>query len=321
MRLDATSKVVVTGGAGFLGRHIVEALRRRGVQPIVPRTAEHDLRVWEPTLTLIEGVRPDLVIHAAWTGGGIGFMRAHPGAIARDNTLMAIHIIEACRRVGVEKFVGIGSVCAYPKFTPVPFKEEDLWNGYPEETNAPYGISKKMMLVLSQSYADEFDFNGVHLLMVNLFGPWDNFDLESSHVIPAMIRKFLAARDAGAPTVTLWGDGSPTREFIYVADAGEAVALAAERYDAPDPVNIGSSEEASITQLAERIGNLVGYEGEIVWDTSKPNGQPRRKLDVSKAKERFGFESKVGLDEGLRRTVAWYLEQGRAMWESEAPPR
>ena len=316
MNLDAKSKVVVTGGAGFLGRQIVAALERRKVTPIVPRTQSTDFRVWEQTRAFFDQVRPDLVIHAAWTGGGIGFMRSHPGSISRDNTLMAVHVIEACRQFGTRKFVGIGSVCSYPKFTAVPFREEDLWLGYPEETNAPYGISKKMMMVLTQSYRDEFDLNGVHLLMVNLYGPWDNFDLESSHVIPAMIRKFLAAKKAGASQVTLWGDGSPTREFIYVDDAGEAVALAAERYDSAEPVNIGSGEEASIRELAERIGGLVGFSGDIVWDTSKPNGQPRRRLDVTKARERFGFQARVSLAEGLQKTTDWYLREGRAVWES-----
>ncbi|MEC7520533.1 MAG: GDP-L-fucose synthase [Myxococcota bacterium] len=315
MKLDGDTKAVVTGGAGFLGRHIVSALERRGVQAIVPRSAATDLREWEATRALIADVRPDLVVHGAWTGGGIGFMRAHPGTIARDNTLMALNTIEACRQLDVEKYVGIGSVCAYPKFTNTPFVEEDLWKGYPEETNAPYGISKKMMLVLTQSYAQEFGFNGVHLLMVNLYGPWDNFDLETSHVIPAMIRKFLAAKESGAKEVVLWGDGSPTREFIYVSDAAEAVALAAERYDSPDPVNIGSGEEASIRDLATMIATRIGFEGDVVWDTTKPNGQPKRMLDTRKARERFGFSSSVTLAEGLDRTVAWYLEEGRQIWE------
>ncbi|MEQ9079377.1 MAG: GDP-L-fucose synthase [Sandaracinaceae bacterium] len=315
MKLGASTKAIVTGGAGFLGRHIVEALERRGVTPIVPRSQATDLRDWRATRDLFMSVKPDLVVHGAWTGGGIGFMRDHPGTIARDNTLMALHTIEACREAGVRKYVGIGSVCAYPKFTKTPFLEEDLWKGYPEETNAPYGISKKMMLVLTQAYADEFDFNGVHLLMVNLYGPWDNFDLRSSHVIPAMIRKFLAAKEAGEEQVVLWGDGTPTREFIYVSDAAEAVALAAERYDSAEPVNIGSGEEASIEGLARMIAKRIGYEGSIVWDTSKPNGQPKRMLDTSKARERFGFSSSVPLDEGLDRTVSWYLEHGRALWE------
>ncbi len=309
------AKVLVTGGHGFLGRHVVEALQARGVEPITFRSAEADLRDWVQTKALFERTRPDVVIHIAWTGGGIGYMRSHPGSIARDNTLMACHVFEAARVTGVKKVVGIGSVCSYPKFTEVPFREEDLWLGYPEETNAPYGLSKKMMLVLTQSFADEFGLDGVHLLMVNMYGPWDNFDLQSSHVIPAMMRKFLAAKERGEPTVTLWGDGSPTREFIYVTDAAEAVVLATERYDSPDPVNIGSATEASIRDLATKIQSLVGYEGEIAWDTTKPNGQPRRKLDVSKAKDRFGFEAKMPLDEGLNETYRWYQTKGRPIWE------
>lgn len=318
MKLNSNTKVIVTGGAGFLGRHVVQALQRRGVQPIVPRTTSTDLRVWEQTRALFETVRPDLVIHGAWTGGGIGFMRSHPGTIARDNVLMNTHVIEACRQFGVAKFVGIGTVCSYPKYTQVPFKEEDLWLGYPEETNAAYGLAKKMMLVQTQAYRQEFGFNGVHLLMVNLFGPWDNFDLETSHVIPAMIRKFLAAKRRGDKSVTLWGDGTPTREFIYITDAAEAAVLAAEGYDSSDPVNIGSGEEASIRELAERIGALVGYEGDIAWDTSKPNGQPRRKLDVSKARDRFGFQAQVTLAAGLAETVRWYQAEGSAIWERNA---
>jgi GDP-L-fucose synthase len=309
------AKVLVTGGHGFLGRHVVEALRARGVYPITFGSADCDLRDWQQTRAFFEEKRPDVVIHIAWTGGGIGYMRSHPGSIARDNTLMACHVFEASRLFGAQKVVGIGSVCSYPKYTDVPFKEEDLWLGYPEETNAPYGISKKMMLVLTQSFADEFDLNGVHLLMVNMYGPWDNFDLESSHVIPAMMRKFLAAKERGEAEVTLWGDGSPTREFVYVTDAAEAVVLATERYDSPDPVNIGSATEASIELLAGKIRALVGFEGNIVWDTSKPNGQPRRKLDVSKASERFGFRAQMPLDEGLERTYRWYLETGRGIWE------
>jgi GDP-L-fucose synthase len=293
----------------------MEALRDRGAEPYTFRSADTDLRDWKQTEALFQHIQPDVIIHTAWTGGGIGYMRSHPGSIARDNTLMACHVFEAARKFGVIKVVGIGSVCSYPKYTEVPFREEDLWLGYPEETNAPYGISKKMMLVLTQSFAEEFGLDGVHLLMVNMYGPWDNFDLASSHVIPAMIRKFLAAKERGDSKVTLWGDGSPTREFIYVSDAAEAVVLATERYDSSEPVNIGSATEASIRDLAARIQELVGYRGEIVWDTTKPNGQPRRKLDVSKARDRFGFEAQTQLDEGLERTYRWYLEEGRALWE------
>ena len=316
MEIGPNTRVIVTGGAGFLGHHIVEALRRRGVSPIVPRSAETDLREWPQALQLVSNVRPDLLIHAAWTGGGIGFMRNYPGTIARDNLLMNTHVIEACRAAGVKKFVGVGSVCSYPKFTRVPFREQDLWRGYPEETNAAYGLAKKMMLVLTQAYASEFGFCGVHLLMVNLFGPRDNFDLETSHVIPAMIRKFIAATEAHDERVCLWGDGTPTREFLYVADAAEATVLAAERYDDPTPINIGSGEEATIASLAERIATLTGFKGEIAWDSSRPNGQPRRRLDVSKARDRIGFEATTSLEEGLRRTIDWYMAARRDEWEA-----
>jgi GDP-L-fucose synthase len=308
-------QTIVTGGAGFLGAEIVRALQRRGVEPFVPRKADFDLTNWDDVKRLFEHVKPELVIHGAWRGGGIGFSREHPGQQARDNTLMATHMIEASRQYGVEKFVGIGSICSYPKFAPVPFKEEDLWNGYPEETNAAYGMSKRMMLVLTQSYRQEFNLNGVHLLMVNLYGPRDNFDLEHSHVIPAMIRKFLAAKEANAPFVTLWGDGSPTREFVYITDAAEAVALAAEKYDSSDPVNIGSGVEISIRDLATTIANVLGYRGDVRWDPEKPNGQPKRRLDVSKARERFGFEAKVSFQDGLQNMVSWYLDEGRRIWE------
>ena len=315
MQLDPTTRVVVTGGAGFLGHEIVEAFQRRGVEPIVPRQRSYDLRTWEGVRSLFAEVKPQLVVHSAWTGGGIGFSREHPGVMARDNVLMATHLIEACRQFAVEKFVGVGSICSYPKFTPVPFREEDLWSGYPEETNAAYGIAKKMMLVLTQSFRQEFGLNGVHLLMVNLYGPRDNFDLQSGHVIPAMIRKFVTAKLTGAPTVTLWGDGTPTREFVFITDAAEAVALASERYDSSEPVNIGSGQEISIRDLAVTIARIVKFEGELVWDTSNPNGQPRRLLDVSRAKQGFGFEAKVQFDEGLRKTIDWYMSEGRGLWE------
>ncbi len=308
-------KTIVLGGAGFLGRHIVEAFGRRGVVPVVPRRAQADLRVWTQTRDLFRDLKPDLVVHAAWTGGGIGFMRRHPGTIARDNLLMNTHVIEACREFEVSKFVGIGSVCSYPKYSKVPFVEAELWEGYPEETNAAYGLAKKMMLVQTQAYAEEFGLNGVHLLMVNLYGPWDNFDLESSHVIPGMIRRILRAKEDGAAAVEFWGDGSPTREFIFVEDAGEAVVAATERYDSPEPVNIGSGTEASIKELGSILCELLDYHGAIIWDSTKPNGQPRRRLDVSRAKERFGFEAKMPLKEGLERTVEWYLTTGRSIWE------
>ena len=315
MRLDSKTRAIVTGGAGFLGQEIVGALRRRGVEPFIPRQRDFDLRTADGVRELFRQREPELVIHAAWRGGGIGFSREHPGVMARDNVLMATHIIDACREFKVEKFVGVGSICSYPKFSPVPFREEDLWNGYPEETNAAYGLSKKMMLVLTEAFRQEFELNGVHLLMVNLYGPRDNFDLQHGHVIPAMIRKFATARDTGQTSVTLWGDGSPTREFVYITDAAEAVALASEKYDSSEPVNIGSGSEISIRDLAETVSRIVGYEGELVWDTSNPNGQPRRRLDVSKAKERFGFEANISFAEGLKNTIDWYMAEGRQLWE------
>ncbi len=315
MRLDSKVRTIVTGGAGFLGQEIVASLRQRGVEAIVPRQKQHDLRTWDGVKALFEEHQPELVIHSAWNGGGIGFSREHPGLMARDNVLMATHVIEACRQYNVAKFVGVGSVCSYPKFSPVPFKEEDLWNGYPEETNAAYGLAKRMMLVLTESFRQEFGLNGVHLLMVNLYGPRDNFDLQSGHVIPALIRKFAAAKDAGQKSVSLWGDGTPTREFVYITDAAEAVVRAAELYDSSEPVNVGSSEEISIRDLATLIAKIVGYEGELIWDKTNPNGQPRRKLDVTKAKERFGFEARVPFAQGLPKTIAWYLAEGRQLWE------
>lgn len=315
MRLDSKVRAIVTGGAGFLGQEIVASLRQRGVEAIVPRQKQHDLRTWDGVKTLFEKHKPELVIHSAWNGGGIGFSREHPGLMARDNVLMATHVIEACRQYNVAKFVGVGSVCSYPKFSPVPFKEEDLWNGYPEETNAAYGLAKRMMLVLTESFRQEFGLNGVHLLMVNLYGPRDNFDLQSGHVIPALIRKFAAAKDVGQKSVSLWGDGTPTREFVYITDAAEAVVRAAELYDSSEPVNIGSSEEISIRDLATLIAKIVGYEGELVWDKTNPNGQPRRKLDVTKAKERFGFAARVPFAQGLPKTIEWYMTEGRQLWE------
>lgn len=315
MNLCASTRVVVTGGAGFLGRHVVEALASRGVTAVAPRSKQYDLRTWDGAQRLLADNRPELVIHTAWTGGGIGFAHAHPAAMGRDNVLMATHLLEASHQAGVKKFVGIGSICSYPKHAPVPFREEDLWAGYPEEVIAPYGVAKRMMLTLTQAYRAEYALNGLHLLMVNLYGPWDNFDLATGHVISAMIRKFLAAKRDGARQVALWGDGSPTREFVYITDAAEAVVRAAEHYDSSDPVNVGSGDEVSIRELAERIARIVDYRGEVTWDTSKPNGQPRRRLDVSKAKHRFGFQARVSLDVGLRQTIDWYRSHGQALWE------
>jgi GDP-L-fucose synthase len=299
-------RVCVTGGAGFLGSFVVEELRRQGAEDIfVPNRSEHDLVTRDGVLRTLADAKPDVVIHLAAVVGGIGANRANPGQYFYDNAMMGIQLIEEARLAGVSKFVALGTICAYPKFAPIPFREEDLWNGYPEETNAPYGLAKKMMLVQCQAYRQQYDFNGIFLLPVNLYGPRDNFELESSHVIPAMIRKMMTARDLGK-TVTLWGDGSPTREFLYVADCARAIVLAAERYDGPAPVNIGAGWEISIRDLAETIAKYVGYEGEVIWDTTKPNGQPRRKLDVSRAKDYFGFESQVPFDEGIRETVAWW---------------
>ena len=306
--------VCVTGGAGFLGGFVVEELERCGAtQVFVPNHEDYDLTRREAILRVLEDARPDVVIHLAGVVGGIGANMANPGRYFYDNAMMGIQLIEEARLAGVSKFVAFGTICAYPKFAPIPFREEDLWNGYPEETNAPYGLAKKMMLVQCQAYRQQYGFNGIFLLPVNLYGPRDNFDLGSSHVIPAMIRKMIAARDAGE-TVTLWGDGSPTREFLYVEDCARAIVLAAERYDGSEPVNLGAGWEISIKDLAETIAGCVGYDGEIIWDTTKPNGQPRRKLDVSRAKRYFGFEAQVSFDEGIRRTVDWW-EASRAGYD------
>ncbi len=306
MSFWADKRVCVTGGAGFLGSFLTEELERRGAAHIfVPEHLEYDLVKREDILRMLDEAKPDVVIHLAAVVGGIGANMANPGRYFYDNAMMGIQLIEEARKAGVGKFVALGTICAYPKFAPIPFREEDLWNGYPEETNAPYGLAKKMMLVQCQAYRQQYGFDGIFLLPVNLYGPRDNFDLESSHVIPAMIRKMIAARDAGE-TVTLWGDGSPTREFLYVADCARAIVLAAERYNGSEPVNLGAGWEISIKDLAETIAKYVGYTGDIVWDTSKPNGQPRRKLDVSRAKEYFGFEAEVPFDEGIRATVEWW---------------
>lgn len=304
---SSAKKIVVTGGAGFLGQRVVAELKARGAKEsaiVIPRSRTHDLRIAETCLKLTEGA--DLVMHLAAKVGGIGFNKAFPGELFYDNATMGIHIIEACRRNKVKKLVVAGTICAYPRHTPVPFREEDLWNGYPEETNAPYGVAKKALLVMLQSYREQYGLNGLFLLPVNLYGPNDNFDLESSHVIPALIRKFVSARDQKLPSVTLWGDGSPTREFLYVDDAARGLVMGAESYESSDPVNLGSSEEISIRDLAEVIRKKTGFAGKIEWDTSRPNGQERRKLDVSRARERFGFSSQVGFSEGLDRTIEWW---------------
>ena len=300
-------RVVVTGGAGFLGRHVVDALRVRGCEEVfVPRSRVYDLRIERDVVRMYEDARPDLVLHLAAHVGGIGANLAHPGSFFYDNLMMGALLMEQARRCEVGKFVAVGTICAYPKHTPVPFREDDLWNGYPEETNAPYGLAKKMLLVQGQAYRAEYGFNAIYLLPVNLYGPGDNFDLETSHVIPALIRKFGEAKARGDDHVVLWGDGSPTREFLYVADAAEGILLAAERYDGAEPVNLGAGVEISIGELAAQIRELMGFEGEVRWDASKPNGQPRRCLDVSRAKQAFGFAAQMPFEEGLRRTIEWW---------------
>jgi len=300
-------RVLVTGGGGFLGRTLLSRLARSEPAAILaPRASELDLRERDAVRVYLSSARPDLIVHAAAVVGGIGANRAHPGLFFYENAIMGIQLIEEARRAGIGKFVCLGTICAYPKHTPVPFREDDLWNGYPEETNAPYGLAKKMLLVQLQAYREEHGFLGIYLLPVNLYGPGDHFDLESSHVIPAMIRKFMEARESGAPEVVLWGDGSPTREFLYVEDAAEGILAAAEQYDGAAPVNLGSGEEISIRDLATLVARMTGFAGAIRWDPSRPNGQPRRKLDVTRAKRLFGWQARVSLDEGLRRTIDWY---------------
>lgn len=305
----AKKRIVITGGAGFLGGFLVEALRARGVgEPFVARSRDYDLVDRQACRRLLQDTRPDLVFHLAARVGGIGANRQNPGGYLFENAMMGLQLLEECRLAGVQKTVALGTICAYPKYAPVPFREDDLWNGYPEETNAPYGIAKKMLLVQSQAYRQQYGMNSVVLFPVNLYGPRDNFDLQSSHVIPALVRKCIAARDAGSAEVTLWGDGSPTREFLYVEDAAEGIVLAAERYDSSDPVNLGSGEEISIRDLATLIAELAGFRGRFAWDTSQPNGQPRRRLDVTRARERFGFSARVPLADGLRHTIAYFEE-------------
>jgi GDP-L-fucose synthase len=300
-------RVFLSGGTGFLGRIIRRNLEAKHPAALfAPPSTELDLRDAHATRAYLQSAQPNLVIHCAAVVGGIGANRSHPGRFFYENAIMGIQLIEESRRAGVEKFVCLGTICAYPKFTPVPFHEDDLWNGYPEETNAPYGIAKKALLVQLQAYRAEYGFNGIFLLPVNLYGPGDNFDLESSHVIPAMIRKFVEAQQRGDDEVVLWGDGTPTREFLYVEDAASAVIAATERYNAPAPVNLGSGNEITIRELAERVAHATGYHGRITWDTTKPNGQPRRALDVSRAEREFGFRAGTPFEEGLRRTVEWY---------------
>lgn len=308
------AKVLVTGGAGFLGGQVMAELAAAGARDVLAlRSRDVDLTDGPATRRLFERMRPDLVFHLAAKVGGIGANQRHPGTFFRDNLAMGFNVLEEARRAGTAKVVVAGTICAYPKFAPVPFREDDLWNGYPEETNAPYGVAKKALLVMAQSYRQEFGSNFVVLFPVNLYGPRDNFDLESSHVIPAMIRKFVTARASASEQVVLWGDGSPTREFLYVDDAARALVMAASAYDGAEPVNVGAGFEISMRALAELIASKVDYRGSIVWDTSRPNGQPRRMLDVSRAKQYFGFEARVGFDEGLERTIAWYRDNEQAI--------
>ncbi len=305
-------RVVVTGGAGFLGSAVVARLEQSGCTSIfIPRKINYDLRDREAVIRLLEDAQPTLIIHLAATVGGIGANMKHPAEYLYDNLMMGVQLIHESWLRNVEKVSIIGTVCAYPKYTPVPFREESLWDGYPEETNAPYGLAKKMLLVQSQAYRQQYGYNSTFLLPTNLYGPKDNFDPESSHVIPALIRKFMEAKTAGLPEVIAWGDGSPTREFLFVDDAADGIVRAAEHYNKSEPVNLGSAFEISIKDLSELIARLVGFTGRIVWDTSKPNGQPRRKLDTSRAAQEFGFQSTVSFEDGLARTVAWWQEQVR----------
>jgi len=303
-------RVVVTGGAGFLGTYVCEKLRQRGCKEVlVPRSRDYDLRKIECVRRMYADMRPDIVIHLAAKVGGIGANRAHPGEFFYSNLIMGVQLMEEARLRGVEKFVAVGTVCSYPKFTPVPFREEDLWNGYPEETNAPYGLAKKMLLVQAQAYRQEYGFNAIFLLPVNLYGPGDNFDPETSHVMAALIRKCVEAREEGRDAIVVWGTGRASREFLYVEDAAEGIVLAAEAYDKPEPVNLGTGFEITIRELVDLIAPLTGFNGRIEWDASKPDGQPRRCLDTSRARKEFGFEARTPFEEGLRKTIEWYEEE------------
>jgi GDP-L-fucose synthase len=303
------ARVCVTGGAGFLGSFVLAALQQRGATHVfVPKIEDYDLINPQDIQRMYHDARPDIIIHLAALAGGIGANRARPADFFYINLMMGVQLMHEAWKRGVEKFVAIGTVCAYPKHTPIPFREAELWNGYPEETNAPYGLAKKMLLVQAQAYREQYGFNAIYLLPVNLYGPRDNFDLQTSHVIPALIRKTIEAQQRGDKEVVLWGDGSPTREFLYAGDAADGILTAAERYNSAEPVNLGSGQEISIKDLAELIASLTGYQGKLVWDTSQPNGQPRRALDTSRAAEYFGWRASVPFEEGLRQTIAWYRE-------------
>lgn len=309
MSFWTNKRVMVTGGAGFLGRHVVAHLLKAGVEPhdiFVPRSVDYDLCTEAGVRDAFSHARPHLVIHLAAVVGGIGANRENPGSFFYANAMMGLQLIERARVVGLEKFVTIGTVCSYPKYTPVPFREEELWNGYPEETNAPYGLAKKMLLVQSQAYREQYGLNSVYLIPVNLYGPWDNFSPASSHVIPALIKKMVDARENGDPVIEAWGTGSASREFIYVDDAARGIVLGAEKLNDSEPINLGVGQEITIRDLTELIARLTGYAGEIRWDPTKPDGQPRRALDTSRARERLGFEAQTGFEDGLRETIAWY---------------
>jgi GDP-L-fucose synthase len=302
-------KIVVTGGAGFLGKFVLKKLAERQCKNVfVPEIEKYDLRNIDAIKRLYSQTKPDVVIHLAAVVGGIGANIENPGSFFYENLVMGVHLMEEARLSNVEKFVALGTICAYPKFTPVPFKEDDLWNGYPEETNAPYGLAKKMLLVQSQAYRQQYGFNSIFLLPVNLYGPGDNFNPKSSHVIPALIKKFYDAKVNKLPEVTVWGTGKATREFLYVEDCAEGIVLATEKYDKPDPVNLGAGLETPIKDLVEKIEQIIDWGGKIIWDTTKPDGQPRRSLDTSRAKKEFGFKAKVNFDEGLKRTIEWYID-------------
>ena len=302
-------RVAVTGGNGFLGKNVVRKLREVGAEVCVIDIDKYDLRRLDDIRRALDENSPQMVIHLAARVGGIGANRDHPAEFFYDNLMMGVPLLHECWAKGVEKFIALGTICCYPKFTPVPFREEDLWNGYPEETNAPYGLAKKMLLVQSEAYRQQYGYNSIFLMPVNLYGPGDNFDPASSHVIPALIRKCLEAKAAGEDHIVVWGDGTPTREFLYVEDAAEGIVLATERYNLSDPVNLGSAYEISIKELVEKVARLTQFRGRIVWDTTKPNGQPRRKLDTSRAERLFGFRSKISFDEGLKQTIDWYCSQ------------